>query len=383
MKILNEYNVQFNLSRMGNFLGRNGMFKCKGIDVLATASKREVIIAPITSKNKIGRCEIWIPKEDVPTLISTESFQVFLSPRAPLDVERWWTMELHNKPVQKIDYNKIIGDFDKTIRLALDAPDDFSERAKRFHYITEVFETNNYLDRYFWRDGVYIHWVVMPLFSRFSSYNESINLLVMEFDESESQQTLAMMNMMVTLLWLTLAGLALTAVWLIRYRIITPLSLLQKKMSENENMPMSNVPYSRDEVGAITRAYNQLLDDLHREIYSNQVLLDKFKNFAGNAINPIRTPLSVIKIALEMAESQNREAEQQIEASLVSIEHMYDTLSYMVQNEKVEYPPEKIDLSLLFEKRMKSFQVVAEANDIEFSVNIESGLYAMMNPIDA
>ncbi len=31
-------------------------------------------------------------QEDVPTLISTESFQVFLSPRAPLDVERWWTM---------------------------------------------------------------------------------------------------------------------------------------------------------------------------------------------------------------------------------------------------------------------------------------------------
>jgi len=84
-----------------------------------------------------------------------------------------------------------------------------------------------------------------------------------------------------------------------------------------------------------------------------------------------------------MAESQNREAEQQIEASLVSIEHMYDTLSYMVQNEKVEYPPEKIDLSLLFEKRIKIFQVVAEANDIEFSVNIESGLYVMMNPIEA
>ena len=125
------------------------------------------------------------------------------------------------------------------------------------------------------------------------------------------------------------------------------------------------------------------MDDLHREIYSNQVLLDKFKTFAGNAIHQIRTPLSVIKIALEMAESQNREAEQQIEASLVSIEHMYDTLSYMVQHEKVEYPPQKIDLSQLFEKRIQIFQVVAEANDITFSASIESGLYVMMNPTEA
>lgn len=322
-------------------------------------------------------------QEDVPTLISTESFQVFLSPRAPLDVERWWTMEHHHKSVQVADYDQIIRDFDKVIKIVLDVPDDFSEREKRFRYITEAFETKNYLDGCFWRDGVYIHWVVMPLYSRFNNYNESINLLVMEFDESASQQTLMMMNIMVTLLWLILAGLVLTVVWLVRYRIITPLSLLQKKMSENENVSLANVPYSRDEVGSITRVYNQLLHDLHREIYSNKVLFEQFKIFAGNAIHQIRTPLSVIKIALEMAESQNREAEQQIEASLVSIEHMYDTLSYMVQHDKVEYPAEKIDLSALFEKRIAIFQVVAEANDIAFSVSIEPNLYVMMNPMEA
>jgi hypothetical protein len=112
-------------------------------------------------------------QEDVPTLISTESFQVFLSPRAPLDVERWWTMEHHHKSVQVADYDQIIRDFDKVIKTVLDVPDDFSEREKRFRYITEAFETKNYLDRCFWRDGAYIHWVVMPLYSRFNNYNES------------------------------------------------------------------------------------------------------------------------------------------------------------------------------------------------------------------
>ncbi len=322
-------------------------------------------------------------QEDVPTLISTESYQVFSSPRAPLDVERWWSMEFPPKAVHEIDYLKITEFFDKTIKLALDAPDDFSERAKRFHYISEAFKTKNYLDQYFWRDGVYVHWVVMPLFSRFNNYNESINLLVMEFDESASHRTLVLMNIIFVVLWILLAILTLSATWLLHSRIISPLSLLQNKIASDEGVPISKMPNMQDEVGSITVAYNRLLSDLHREIYSNKVLLEQFKVFAGNAIHQIRTPLSVIKIALEMAESQNREAEQQIEASLVSIEHMYDTLSYMVQHDKVEYPSEKIDFSLLFEKRVTVFRVVAEANDIAFSVHIEPKLYVMMNRTEA
>jgi len=69
MKKLNDSNVQFDLSKTGRFLGRNGMFKCAGIDVLVTADDKEVIISPITSKGLVGRCEIWIPKVDVSTLI--------------------------------------------------------------------------------------------------------------------------------------------------------------------------------------------------------------------------------------------------------------------------------------------------------------------------
>ncbi len=205
----------------------------------------------------------------------------------------------------------------------------------------------------------------------------------MEFDESAAQRTLLMMNIMVGVLWVLLAYLASMAIWLVHSRIIFPLSLMQKQMVHNEGVPLSKIPHKRDEVGSITRAYNQLLDDLHREIYSNQVLLSQFKTFAGNAIHQIRTPLSVIKIALEMAESQNKEAEQQIKASLVSIEHMYDSLSYMVQHEKIEYPLEKMDLSAVFEKRVKTFQVVAHANDITFNVHIEPNLFVMMNPVEA
>jgi len=322
-------------------------------------------------------------QKKVPTLMSTESFQVFSTSKAPFDVEKWWTKEQSHESIQNIDYEAIIRDFDKSIKSILDVPDDFSERVKRFRYITKAFETKGYLHKYFWRDGVYVHWVAMPLYSRFNNYNESINLLIMEFDESESQQTLMMVNIMVILLWLILVGLALSVVWLVRYRVIRPLSLLQQKMNANESMPSFDVPYTKDEVGSITRAYNQLLDDVHREIFSNKVLLEEFKTFAGNAIHQIRTPLSVIKIALEMAESQNREAEQQIQASLVSIEHMYDTLSYMVQHDKVEYTPEKIDLSRLFEKRIAIFNVVAEANDIGFNVNIKPGLHVMMNRTEA
>jgi len=323
-------------------------------------------------------------QQKIPTLINTRVYQVFGSSRAPKDIERWWMMEVREKNGNpQMIQDDVSREFKEILTPMLPVSKSFKSRKDRQKYFIELFKEKRYLDTYFWKDKQYVHRVVMPLSSRFSLYNESISLIVIEFDESASQRTLMMMNIMVGLLWLFLGLFAFVALWLVRSRIIMPLSLLQKKMSENESMPLSNVPYSRDEVGAITRAYNQLLDDLHREIYSNQVLLDQFKTFAGNAIHQIRTPLSVIKIALEMAESQNREAEQQIEASLVSIEHMYDTLSYMVQHDKVEYPTEKLDLSLLFKKRIDIFEVVAQANDIVFNVDIEPNLSVMMNPIEA
>jgi len=58
-------NIYF--QRITKFLGRNGLFKSKGI--VLHKDERNVQILPITTKDKTGRCLITIPIENVPELI--------------------------------------------------------------------------------------------------------------------------------------------------------------------------------------------------------------------------------------------------------------------------------------------------------------------------
>ena len=334
-------------------------------------------------KKALNQQKIVAMQHYLPNLMNSETYQIFGMERAPLEVERWWMMEHHDMKVEVTLQVQTIENFDLQMKKMLDLPEKFSTRMERFSYFKEAFQTQDYMERYFWRDGRYVHWIVMPLYTRFNHYSTSLNILVMEFDETASQETIELMNFWVVLLWLFLGLMVAASAWLIQVRVVSVLLHLQKKMQKHENVSLASLPNLKDEVGSIARVYDQLLDDLHREIYSNKVLLAEFKTFAGNAIHQIRTPLSVIKIALEMAECKNEESEQQIKASLVSIEHMYDTLSYMVQHEKVEYLSEKIDLSALFKKRIDIFNVVALAHDISFNINIEPNLHVMMNQTEA
>lgn len=62
-------NVPF--SRQTNFLGRNGYFKCSGLDLCKGGLRDDlVILSPLTSRGYIGRCELDIPFEDLPALIA-------------------------------------------------------------------------------------------------------------------------------------------------------------------------------------------------------------------------------------------------------------------------------------------------------------------------
>jgi hypothetical protein len=50
------------------FLGRNGEFISTGLDIVGLSFASEVMISPITSKNKIGRCNLCIPYNSIPAL---------------------------------------------------------------------------------------------------------------------------------------------------------------------------------------------------------------------------------------------------------------------------------------------------------------------------
>lgn len=55
-------------NKPSNFLGRNGFYKCSGIDVTDATNLNhdEVCLTPITSKNELARCHIFIPRDSAP-----------------------------------------------------------------------------------------------------------------------------------------------------------------------------------------------------------------------------------------------------------------------------------------------------------------------------
>lgn len=323
-------------------------------------------------------------QKQTPNLRDTKVYQIFGTDRAPKDIERWWMMESHplnGKPLLMQD--DVHDEFKAVIRPMLENDYNDKDRKQQQKFFVDYFKKTHFIEQYFWQDGRYIHRIAMPLSSRFSLYNESISLIIMDFDESEGVAHLNILYLMVGLLWLVLTAFSLLSIRLLFTRIITPLSTLQQKMQANESIALSSMPSVSDEVGSIARVYNQLLKDLHFEIYSNKMLLQDFKTFAGDSIHQIRTPLSVVKIAIEMAGCQNRESLAQIKASLVSMEHTYDTLSYMVHHDTLEYQAQKLDLSTLFQKRIDIFHVVAEAHDISLDVQIDAECFVMMHPTEA
>lgn len=60
---------QITFKRITNFTGRNGYMKQSGIDILPLSYSQSILIAPITSKGKVGRCDMEIPKESIDDLI--------------------------------------------------------------------------------------------------------------------------------------------------------------------------------------------------------------------------------------------------------------------------------------------------------------------------
>jgi len=60
---------EVNFNTTVNFQGRNGFFKCCGLELLEYDFKQCVTIAPITSKGIPGNCNIQVPYESLPDLI--------------------------------------------------------------------------------------------------------------------------------------------------------------------------------------------------------------------------------------------------------------------------------------------------------------------------
>lgn len=263
---------------------------------------------------------------------------------------------------------------------------DSENKIKSEEYKKDIFEfvaNGTYRDSYFYRDKQYIHRVMMPMYSHINADEKTVHILSLEFDESQAKETIGNMKLLNVVVWILIFVLTLVLVFLLHYRIIKPISILQSKMKNKNSVEKNILLNNNDEISSMMFIYNQLLIDLNREIISNEELLEQFKIFTSNAIHQIRTPVSVIKIALEMIETENKDAVLQIKSSLISIEHMYDSLAYTLHEEDLEFSAEKLDFSKLLQERIAQFTIVALAHDTQISSVVEPGIYLNINKIEA
>ena len=56
--------------RITNFTGRNGYFKCSGVELFRLDHNNSVMVSALTGRGDVARCDIVVPLEALPELIA-------------------------------------------------------------------------------------------------------------------------------------------------------------------------------------------------------------------------------------------------------------------------------------------------------------------------
>jgi len=109
---------------------------------------------------------------------------------------------------------------------------------------------------------------------------------------------------------------------------------------------------------------------LKKEKEYSQALLKSQKRFLRYAVHETNTPLAVIMANIELYEMEKgkHSALQNIEAATKNIFGIYDDLSYLTKQDKIEYPKQHIVLSDFIESRISFFDIVAKQSGLHFNL---------------
>jgi signal transduction histidine kinase len=109
---------------------------------------------------------------------------------------------------------------------------------------------------------------------------------------------------------------------------------------------------------------------LKKEKEYSQALLHSQKRFLRYAVHETNTPLAVIMANIELYEMEEGKHQtlKNIEAATKNIFGIYDDLSYLTQQDKIEYPKQYIVLSEFIQSRIAFFNIVAVQSDLCFEM---------------
>lgn len=109
---------------------------------------------------------------------------------------------------------------------------------------------------------------------------------------------------------------------------------------------------------------------LKEEKTYSQALLASQKRFLRYAVHETNTPLAVIMANIELYEMENGKhpSLHNIEAATKNIFGIYDDLSYLTQQDKIDYPKQEIILYDFIQSRIAFFNIVAQQSYLSFQV---------------
>ena len=111
-------------------------------------------------------------------------------------------------------------------------------------------------------------------------------------------------------------------------------------------------------------------EKLKKEKLYSQALLASQKHFLRYAVHETNTPLAVIMANIELYEMEHgKDATlHNIEAATKNIFGIYDDLSYLTQQDKIEYPKQEIIIYDFIQSRIAFFDIVAQQSHLSFQV---------------
>ncbi len=326
-------------------------------------------------------------KRSIPSLKTSYVFSIFSNDTQkaePWTVKQSWSSDLIGKNKNEINKTENATQDLKKILLKIDPSSATlfnASREKLYPYLKKIANQNKVSEAFYTENGRNLHMIILPYQTYYHASEGSYSLLVMEFDETDSYREISITNKILFSLWGLLIFFITMMGWLGYQRLIVPIALLEKRMKEKKLMRNGKILKRNDEMASIVRTYNWLLQDLNYQITNNKTLLNQFKEFTANAVHQIRTPLSVIKIALEsLDDSHNKEAVLYIRSSAVTMEHLYDSLSFTLQNNSTQLPIQRVDIKKVLQERIKLFTPVANSLDTSIEVKLHTNAEFFMSP---
>jgi len=135
-----------------------------------------------------------------------------------------------------------------------------------------------------------------------------------------------------------------------------------------------------------TKKYHDSQLKLRQKVKENQTLLEENKDFIAGMTKQIEAPLSVIINNYDFIQKDlSKELikyDEQINSSINMLENSYNELNYIINNERFDYIPSKIDFSQFLKSRVEFFNVVAKSQGAIIKTQIEEDISLFMNTIE-